>query len=209
MLIEVWSDVLCPFCYIGKRHLDAALAECDAAARVRVVWKSFQLDPGADRLPRRSNAERLARKYGRSVEWARRLQTGIAGRAAAVGLHVDLDRVVPTNSFDALRLLHLAAAADRQDAASERLFAAHFTEGLDVGDRSVLQTLGGEIGLDAGQVAAVLDGEAYGADVRREAEEARRLGVTGVPFFRLAETTTVAGAQPVGILVGAIRSALA
>jgi hypothetical protein len=129
MRIEIWSDVLCPFCYIGKRHLELALAGSTHGVDTEIAWKSFQLDPAAPRVPQMTNAERLARKYGRDLAWANQMQREVAARAARVGIHFDLDRAVPTNSFDAHRLIHLAAASGLQDSAEERLFAAHFTEG--------------------------------------------------------------------------------
>jgi predicted DsbA family dithiol-disulfide isomerase len=219
--IDIWSDLLCPFCYIGKRHLALALARVSAAnadgsaaraaavrgSRVDQRWRSFQLDPGADRASPLTNDERLARKYGRSLAWARQLHDEIARRGAAVGLRFDFAAVKPTNSFDAHRLTHLAASRGRGDDVQERLFQAHFSDGQRIGDPVVLQRIGEAAGLDASEVRRLLEGDEFAAAVRGDAEEARRMGVTGVPFFLLNGTLAVHGAQPVETFVEAIQRA--
>jgi predicted DsbA family dithiol-disulfide isomerase len=202
--IDVWSDLLCPFCYIGKRHLERALAAAaDVDALVR--WRSFQLDPGADRVSVLSNDERLAKKYGRSIAWARQMHREITRRGAAVGLTFDFEIVKPTNSFDAHRLTHLANARGLGAAAQERLFGAHFAEGRRIGDRDVLLALGTEIGLDADEVRDLLAGEAHTDAVRGDIEDARVLGVTGVPFFLFDRRVAITGAQPVDAFLAVLR----
>lgn len=205
--LELWSDLLCPYCYIGKRHLEAALARFEHANEVQTVWKSFQLDPQAPRLPQSTSYDRLAKKYGQSTEWARRMTEQVAHRAALVGLRFDFDHAVPTNSLDAHRLIHLAARRGLQDAAAEHLFAAHFTEGRNIGDPGTLEVIGAETGLDPADVHDLLEGNAYRDEVEHEGQEARSLGVTGVPFFLLDRKYAVAGAQPVELFVKALRSA--
>jgi predicted DsbA family dithiol-disulfide isomerase len=204
--IDVWSDLLCPFCYIGARHLELALARSESGI-ASVRWRSFQLNPAAERVSALTNDERLARKYGRSVEWARQLHDEISRRGAAVGIRFDFDRVTPTNSFDAHRLTHLAASRGLGGAAQDRLFEAHFSEGQRIGDLAVLQAVGEQIGLDSGEVRALLASDEFGADVRADTEEARALGVTGVPFFLLNRQLAVSGAQPVEVLVDALERA--
>jgi predicted DsbA family dithiol-disulfide isomerase len=204
--IDVWSDLLCPFCYIGKRHLERALVAV-GAVETPVRWRSFQLDPAADRVSPLTNEDRLAAKYGRPVEWARDLHAEIARRGAAVGLVFDFARVQPTNSLDAHRLAHLAAAHGLGDRAQEALFRAHFSQGRRLGDHIVLAEIGADIGLPADDVRDLLAGHAFGAAVRRDMDDARVLGVTGVPFFLLNGRLAVRGAQPVETFVGALRQA--
>lgn len=205
--VEIWSDVVCPFCYIGKRHLEAALAEFEHRDQVRILWKSFELDPNADRSGRIGVHEMLAKKYGQSLDWAKRMTGEVAQRAAAAGLQFYFDRAILTNSFDAHRLIHLAAEHGLQGEAQERFFAAHFMEGRDIGDPKVLLQLGIEIGLDPVEVQKVLAGNDCGSDVRRDEEEAYSLGVRGVPFFLFNRKGLVSGAQPVEVFLQSLRNA--
>jgi len=205
--VEIWSDVVCPFCYIGKRQLEAALTLFERRDRVRVIWKCFELDRNAERGGRAGVYEMLSKKYGMSLEQARQSTEQVARRAAAVGLRFDFDRVVPANSFDAHRLAHLAAKHGLQDAAHERLFAAHFTEGLRIDDLETLRRIGVDLGLDPEEVKKVLEGDAYASDVRQEEKEAYSLGVRGVPFFLFNRRDVISGAQPVELFTEALRSA--
>ncbi|MBI3812538.1 MAG: DsbA family oxidoreductase [Nitrospirae bacterium] len=207
MHVEIWSDVVCPFCYIGKRHLEAALKQFEGRDRVRVAWKSFELDRNADQGGRTSVYERLSKKYGMSLEQARLSTVQVARRAAAVGLRFDFDRVVPANSFDAHRLVHLAVKYGLQNQAEEHLFAAHFTEGLRIDDLETLRRIGVELGLDPEEVKKVLEGDDYGSDVRQEEKEAFSLGVRGVPFFLFNRRDVISGAQPVEKFTEALKSA--
>jgi predicted DsbA family dithiol-disulfide isomerase len=204
--IDVWSDLLCPFCYIGARHLELALARFEPGIAT-LRWRSFQLDPAAERVSALSNAERLARKYGRTVAWARQLHVEIARRGEAVGLRFDFDRVTPTNSFDAHRLTHLATARGLGNAAQHRLFEAHFAHGQSMGDRLVLQAAGEAIGLDADEVRALLAGDEFGDAVRTDIDKARDIGITGVPFFLFNRQLMISGAQPVDVFVAALDRA--
>lgn len=205
--VEIWSDLVCPFCYIGKRHFESALASFEGRDQVKVTWKSFQLDPSADRHSSLGTYEMLSRKYGQSVEQAKRMTAQVAERAAQVGLKFDFDRAVVTNSRDAHRLAHLAASQGMADAAEERLFSAHFCEGKNIGDPEALRALGEEIGLDADAVGRLLEGDEYAREVLKEGEEARSLGVTGVPFFVFNRKFAVSGAQPVEVFLKALNSA--
>ena len=205
--VEIWSDVVCPFCYIGKRHLEAALKQFEGRDRVRVVWKSFELNRNADRGGRTSVYEMLSKKYGMSLEQAKQSSEQVAERAAAVGLRFDFDRVVPANSFDAHRLVHLAAKHGLEDRAHERLFAAHFTEGRRIDDLETLRRIGVELGLDPEEVKTVLEGDAYALDVRQDEKEAYSLGVRGIPFFLFNRTKAISGAQPVELFTEALRTA--
>lgn len=207
--IDVWSDIACPWCYVGKRRLEAALARFPHRDAVSLTWRAFELDPAAPRTqdPGTSYAARLARKYGSSVAQAEEMIRRMTETAAADGLDLRFDRVRPGNTFDAHRLLHLAHGRGRQDALKERLLRAYFTEGEPIGDPAALARLAGEVGLDPAEVQAVLTSDAHAAAVRADEETARRLGIHGVPFFVLAGRYAVSGAQPADALLGALQTA--
>ena len=205
MKIDVWSDVLCPFCYIGKRKLEAALAKFPHGAQVEVTWRSFELDPSAKSDPTKSIYEYLASKYGRGIEWAKQTNANLAQQAAGDGLTFDFDRVHPTNSFDAHRLLHLARARGHQPKLQEALFAAYFTHGQNVSDHATLSALAVQAGLDAGQVTRVLSGTDYTEAVRAEEAQAQSLGIRGVPAFVVDEKYLISGAQPSEVLLEAFN----
>lgn len=205
MKIDVWSDVLCPFCYIGKRKLEAALAKFPHAGEVAVTWRSFELDPSAKSDRSKTIYEYLAAKYGRSIDWARQTNANLAQQAANDGLKFDFDRVRPTNSFDAHRLLHLARARGYQPQLQEALFAAYFTHGQDVSDHGALTRLATEAGLEAGEVTKVLSGQDYGDAVRAEEAQAQSLGIRGVPAFVIDEKYLISGAQPSETLLEALN----
>lgn len=196
MHVEIWSDVFCPFCYIGKRNFETALAAFPHRNEVEVTWKSFQLQPDAPLEADYTSNEMLSRKYGVSIEEARQMQAGVSQRAAEVGLHYDLENTKVTNSFDAHRLTHLAKKHGLQDAAEERFFKAYFTEGKHVGRRDSLIELGKEIGLPETEVAGVLDGDRFSEEVVADSREGAALGLQGVPFFVFERKYAVAGAQP-------------
>jgi predicted DsbA family dithiol-disulfide isomerase len=207
--VEVWSDIACPWCYVGKRRLEAAVARMPAPGDVEVVWRSFELDRDAPRVQRRKTtyAERLARKYRSSIEQANAAIERMTRLAAAEGIELRLDRVRFGNTFDAHRVLHLARERGVQGRVKERLMRAYFTEGEAIGSRTALARLAGEAGLDPGEVRRVLAGKAYAAAVRADEAEARRQGVHAVPFFGIAESYGVAGAQSVEIIHGALVQA--
>ena len=198
--IEVWSDVACPWCWVGKRHLEEALQ--DFPHEAEVVWRAFELDPAA---PRQLDddvdlVERLAKKYGTTRAGAQQMIDRMTRVGAENGLEFRFDAVKPGNTFDAHRLLHFAAQHGKQDAMKERLFAAYMHEGKAVADRGVLADLAEEVGLDPEAVRASLATDAFTEDVRAEELQARQLGVTGVPFFAVAGRYAVAGAQPAALL---------
>ena len=199
--VEVWSDIACPWCYIGKRRLEAALAQFPEWAQVDVVWHSFELDPGASSDDGRSMAEILAGKYGRSRAEAQAMLDGMTATAAAEGLDYHFERARPTNTFLAHQLIHFAAAHGLQDAMKERLMRAHFSEGAHVGDPETLVGLAAEVGLD---VRAALREGTHAPAVRADEAQARAYGISGVPFFVLGGKYGVSGAQPAGVLLGAL-----
>jgi predicted DsbA family dithiol-disulfide isomerase len=196
MNVEIWSDVFCPFCYIGKRHFEIALETFPHRDQVNITWRSFQLQPDAPLEADYSTNEMLSRKYGISIDEARGMQANVSQRAAAVGLNYDLENSQITNSFDAHRLTHLAKARGLQDAAEERFFKAYFIESKHVGRRESLIELGKEIGLLEPEIIDVLDSDRYAADVREDVALGSSFGLTGVPFFVFERKYAVAGAQP-------------
>lgn len=207
--VDVWSDVACPWCYVGKRRLERALAGFEHEADVEVVWRAFELDPEAPRVrdDGMGQAERLAKKYRRSVAEAEGMIANMTRTAAADGLEMRFDQVQSGNTFDAHRVIHLAAERGKQDAMKERLMRAYFTEGRAVGEAETLVALGQEVGLEEAEVKEVLASAAYAEDVRGEEMLARELGITGVPFFVLGGRLGVSGAQPAEVLLGALREA--
>ncbi|MFP5308162.1 MAG: DsbA family oxidoreductase [Actinomycetes bacterium] len=207
MLVEVWSDVVCPWCAIGRAHLTEALDRFEHADEVEVVWRSFELDPHAPTEREGEYAALLAAKYGISPAEAQGMIDRMTQVAAGDGLDFRFDRVRPGNTFDAHRLLHLALERGVQDELKVRLFEAYLTEGEPIGDRDTLARLAGDVGLDADEVAAVLDGERYADAVRADEAQAREYGISGVPFFVLDGRFGVSGAQPADVLLQGLRQA--
>ena len=201
MRIEIWSDVVCPWCYIGKRNLEAALAEFPHADQVTVEWRSFELDPTTPAQIGLSMDEVLERKYGMSPDEAATANRQMTELAAGVGLEYHLDRVRIGNTFDAHRLLHLATHEGRGGELKERLLRAYFTEGRSVSDPAALTDLAAEVGLDRARVGAVLASDEYADEVRADEARAVELGSTGVPFFVLDGRFGVPGAQPPDVLL--------
>jgi len=204
MQVAVWSDIMCPFCYIGKRKFETALSQFDGRDDVEVVWKSFQLDPT---LPDMSIYDYLSERKGMSVEQARQMTGQVAARAQQVGLTFNFDTAVTANSFDAHRLLHLAQEQGKQDETKEALLAAYFTEGKNIADAATLTQIGVKAGLDAQQIDAVLQSDQYADDVQQDIAESRQLGIQGVPFFVLNQKYAVSGAQEPATFLGALQTA--
>ena len=196
MRVEIWSDVVCPWCYVGKRRFETALAAFPHREQVEVVWRSFELDPGAPAERVGDYAQLLADKYGFPVEQGRQMIDTMTQTAAVEGLDFRFDRARVGNTFDAHRLLHLAHARGVQDAVKERLVHATFTEGEPIGDAETLVRLVTEAGLDADEARAVLAGDRYAAEVRADEAQARAYGISGVPFFVIDGKYGVNGAQP-------------
>ena len=201
MRVEIWSDIACPWCYIGKRRFEAALARFDHHDELEVVWRSFELDPGAPAEPEGDLAEALARKYGSSVERVHERWEGMTAMAAQDGLDMRFHDVRRGNTFDAHRLTHLAAAHGLGDAAVERLFRAHHTDGLLLSDHAVLERLAVEVGLPGPEVAEVLASDRLAAEVREDERTAASLGITAVPFFVIDRVMGASGAHPPEVLV--------
>ncbi len=201
MKVEIWSDVVCPWCYVGKRNLEAALAEFPHADEVTVEWRSFELDASTPQQMDLSMDEVLQRKYGMSPDEATAANRQMTELAAKVGLEYHLDNVQIGNTFDAHRLIHLADTQGLGGAMKERLLAAYFTEGRSVSDPAELADLGVEVGLDRTRVDAVMAGDEFGAEVRADEAQAVELGCTGVPFFVVDGKFGIPGAQPPDVLL--------
>jgi predicted DsbA family dithiol-disulfide isomerase len=202
MRIEIWSDVVCPWCYIGKRRLEKALAAFPHRDEVEVVWRSFQLDPGAPAVPTETVAESLGRKYGGGVEAGRQMIDRVEAVAAEEGLLFRQHQALRVNTVDAHRLLHLAletGGPEVQGRLKEALLSAYFIETENVADHDTLTRIAVENGLDPDRVAEVLATDAFAEPVQADIAEAASLGATGVPFFVIDRRYGVSGAQPVEI----------
>ena len=205
LTVQIWSDVLCPFCYIGKREFENALDRFEHKENVRIEWKSFELDPNAPTRSDMNTYQMLASKYGMTVEQARERTRSVVARAASVGLNYNMDATVIANSFDAHRLVQLAKSRGLADAAEERLFKAYFTEGANIGDADTLVRLGEEISLDANEVRTMLADGTFADAVRADEHEAQQFGIRGVPFFALDGRYAVSGAQSSDHLLSALE----
>lgn len=209
MRIDVWSDVVCPWCYIGKRRLEKAIERFDHRGEVQVVWRAFELDRAAPRRREGSWADHLAAKYRVPPEEAEAMIAHITTVAAGEGLELRFDLACPANTFDAHRVLHLAAERGVQAAVEERFMAATFTEGAPIGDPATLVELAAAAGLDRAEVARVLEGDDYAEAVRDDEAEAATYGADAVPFFVFADTYSVSGAHPPKVLLEAMQRAWA
>ncbi len=198
MKVEVWSDIMCPFCYIGKRNYESALGKFEGKDNIEIEWKSFQLDPT---IPKNSkNKENvyqyLADKKGISYEQSAKMHERLIDTAKNAGLDYRFDKAIVANSFDAHKMIQLAKTKGLGDAAEERLFRAYFTEGKDFGNHDTLIFIGKEIGLVEDEIKAALESDAFSEKVEEDIQEAAELGVQGVPFFVFDRKYAVSGAQP-------------
>lgn len=205
MKVEIWSDVMCPFCYIGKRRFEKGLAGFAEAGQVEVVWKSFQLNPDMRTDPDKNINQYLSEVKGWSAEQARQMNERVTAMAAEEGLHYNFDKAIVANSFDAHRLIQYARQQGLDGQMEERLFSAYFIEGLNTADHKTLTRLGVEAGLDEAGVVEVLSGDMYGMDVQQDIYEARQIGVNGVPYFVFNDRYAVSGAQAAETFQGALE----
>jgi predicted DsbA family dithiol-disulfide isomerase len=203
--VEIWSDVACPWCFIGKRRFEAALARFEHRDEVQVIWRSFELDPTAPLEYKGELAAHLAEKYGMSVEEARARQQQLVELAAAEGADFRFDLARRARTFDAHRLVHLAAAHGLGDAMKERLLLAYFTEGKLVSDPETLAALAAEVGLPEAEARETLAGERYADEVRDDEGTARALGISAVPTFVVDRALAASGAHPADDLLRLLR----
>lgn len=207
MRIEVWADVVCPWCFIGKRNLDAALDLFAHRDKVEVIWRSFELDPSVSPDDRRPITDVLAQKYGISVEEVLVSQARVTTLGKAAGIQFALDKTRNINSFDAHRLIQYSAKFGVQSALVDRLFVAHFSEGQLLADHDVLSQCAVDVGLDREDVQAILSSDSYSDDVRIAESTAQEIGVRGVPFYVFDRHYAVSGAQGVDVLLDVLQDA--
>jgi len=207
MKVEIWSDIACPFCWLGKRRFEEALAQFAGKDGVDIVYRSFELDPGAPVDAGCDTYDMLSRKYGMSREQAKANTDGIARQGLAHGIEYHFDRVVLTNTFDAHRLTHLAGRHGRMGDVLDRLYKAYFTDGEHIGRRETLVRLAEEAGLDGAEADAALSAGAFADEVRRDEAEADALGIRAVPFFVINRKYGISGAQPADVFLKALEKA--
>lgn len=206
MKIEVWSDFVCPFCYIGKRHLEKALASVPFAQHVEVEFKSFELDPNAPKYEGKSIHEVLAKKYGMSLEQAMQANERVGQQAASVGLTFHFDEMKPTNTFDAHRLMKYAKTQGKEKEITEKILYEYFTESRHIGDVETLAKIAVETGLSRDEaIKVLLDSTDFENEVRLDESLAQQYGITSVPFFVLNGKYAISGAQPIETFLNAIK----
>lgn len=195
--VEIWSDVICPFCYIGKRHFEQALKSKGLEEDVEITWRSFELAPDAQTNPEKSIYEVLSERKGWSSEQTKMMHEQVSQKASDAGLVYDFDKTIPANSFRSHQLLHLAKEKGVQDEIKERLLKAYFTEGKNIDDVATLIEIGKMEGLSEEEISAALESEKIKSAVQEDISMARQMGIQGVPFFVFDRTYAVSGAQPV------------
>jgi predicted DsbA family dithiol-disulfide isomerase len=204
MQVEIWSDVVCVWCYIAKRRFEEALTGFEGRDDVEVTWRSFELDPGGSREPI-DLTRLLAEKYDIHAEEAAERHARSTATAAGVGLEIHLEKALSGNTFDAHRLIHLARSHGLQAEMQERLFGAYFSDGLPISDRDTLVAQAVAVGLDAEEARAMLESDRFAPEVRDDEQTAARFGISGVPFFVLDRRLAVSGAQPAETFLGALE----
>ena len=209
MKVEIWSDVVCPWCYIGKRRFERAMAEFDGRDDVNVTWRSFQLNPDQPRGARTTHDEYLAAKLRTTIEQVRQLNDRVVALAADEGLNYDFARYQVINTFDAHRVAHLGKAHGFDDAVQERFLSAQLEQGEVLDDPETLVRLGSEVGIPADEIRDVLAGDVFAGEVQADIYEARALGIGGVPFFVIDRRFGISGAQPAELFLEALTQARA
>jgi len=208
MKIEVWSDYVCPFCYIGKRRLEEAIEQTGLGEKVEVIFKAYQLDPNSPIESDEPVAVGLATKYGMSVEEAEKMINNVEVQAKSVGLDYDYSKMTPANTFDAHRIAKLAEQEGIAPEVSERLLKAYFIDGERIGRGDVLLRLAEEAGVSRERTLEVLDSDEFADDVRMDIAEAGQIGVKGVPFFVIDRKYAISGAQPAEAFAEALKKAV-
>lgn len=207
MKVEIWSDIACPFCYIGKTKFQKALDNFDHADEVEVNYRAFQIAPTAKKNTGLTMDQVLAQSHGLTVEKAHQLNLQVASEAKKVGLNYDFDHLIPTNSLDALQLTYFAREFGKTSEMTERLMKAYLVEGQDIGDYQTLLKLSKEVGLDSQQAGLALQENKYKSQIQEEREEAINKGLQGVPLFIINDKYTISGAQPIEIFTNALNEA--
>jgi predicted DsbA family dithiol-disulfide isomerase len=199
--VQIWSDVMCPFCYIGKRKIEEALNQFENRNAVTIEWKSFQLDPSFVATPNESIVDHLAEKYRKDADWAQNMIDNMTENAKNSGLDFHFEKAILANSQNAHRLLHLSKKHNLSNDLKELLLQAYLTDGKDVNDLATLKTIGLEAGLANDAIEEVLQSNMYALEVTKDQEEAQSIGVTGVPFFVFDNKYAVSGAQPTAVFL--------
>jgi len=207
MKVEIWSDIMCPFCYIGKRNYEAAIKQFDNSANIDLEWKSFQLDPNIPKkFEEKVNVfEYLAQRKGISLEQSKQMHENVLRMASEAGLQYEFDKAIVSNSFDAHRIIQLAKTKGLDNEAEECFFKAYFTDGKDLADHKTLLDLGIKIGLTAPEINHALADDEYAYRVNADVQEANNIGVTGVPFFVFDRKYAVSGAQPPAVFLQTLQ----
>ena len=204
MKVEIWSDVMCPFCYIGKRHFEKAIEKLPFKNDIEIEWKSFQLNPEYHNTTNEDLYNYLARAKGMSVEQAKQMTTQVEDMASNVGLDLNFETNIPANSFDAHRFLHFAKSKGLQNEAEEALFYAHFMGAKDIAKHETLISIAEDLGLNKNELLQVLQGDDFAEAVRYDVYESQQLGVRGVPYFVFDRKYALSGAQPIPVFEQAI-----
>lgn len=205
MKVEIWSDVMCPFCYIGKRKFEKALAEFDGKEKVEIEWKSFQLNPSQITDPGKNINQYLSEVKGWSLEQAKEMNERVTAMAKEVGLNYNFDKAIVANSFDAHRLIQLAKRKELGDQMEEALFKAYFIDGKNTADHATLISLAADAGLDEAEAKAILESGIFADEVEADIELAQQIGVRGVPFFVFDRKYAVSGAQPPEVFLDTMK----
>ena len=205
MLIEIWSDIMCPFCYIGKAHFEKALDSVSFKDEIEVIYKSYQLDPNYQHLPGDTTFKYLSRSKGMSLEQVKEMTSHVEQMGKNAGLIINFNTSVPANTFKSHELIHFAASIGKAKEMKERLFKAHFQEGLNIQDSEILLTLSANIGLSKESTNEALKSDKYAYDVKQDVAEAQQLGIRGVPFFLFNRKYAVSGAQPEQVFVEVLQ----
>lgn len=207
MKVEIWSDIACPFCYIGMKRFQEGLSKFPQAEQLEIIFRSFELDPQAERNISVNIHDVLASKYGMTREKAEEMNQGITAQAAALGLDFHMDTMKLTNTFDAHRMIHFAASHGKMSEMKEAIFKAYFTDSKHVGDHETLHSIAVELGLNSVAAREVLAGDHYAAEVRADEQSAAELGIRGVPYFVLDRKYAISGAQPPEVFLQALEKA--
>ena len=197
MKVEIWSDIACPYCYIGKRRFEMALEKFDGKENVEVIWRSFELDPNAELTYQENKYEVLAKKYDQPLKGAEIACDDMAKQGAEIGLNFDFDNNKPTNTFNAQRLIHLASESGKEQEVQNLLFESFFSKGELISKSDILLTIAAKAGLDKDKAEQVLNSDGYSAQVKEDEALAKELGIQSVPFFIIDEAYGMEGAQPV------------
>lgn len=208
MKIEIWSDYVCPFCYIGKRHLESALEQFAHQNEVVIEYRSFELNPQESFYSGKNMHQLLSEKHGMSIEQAKKAHAKLEQQAALNGLVYNIDQVKPTNTFDAHRLTQYAKSVGKEKEIAEKLFCSYYTDAKLISDHDTLADIAESVGMNRDESRAVLhDPSKYASEVRSDEATAKQLGITGAPFFVIDRKYAISGAQPTEVFINALKQA--